>query len=79
MNLKELKIGEICTVKKLLGEGEVYRRLLDLGITPGVKIEVKTIAPFGDPIIIKLRGYELSLIKKDAQNVIVEKITKEKK
>ena len=73
MNLKEIKAGEKAIVMKLTGEGATYRRLLDLGVTPGTEIEIKRIAPFGDPIIIKIRGYELSLIKEEAQKIQIEK------
>ena len=65
-SLKDIKIGENATVVKLHGEGAVKRRIMDMGITKGVEIFVRKVAPLGDPIEINLRGYELSLRKEDA-------------
>ncbi|NLG03366.1 MAG: ferrous iron transport protein A [Clostridia bacterium] len=65
--LKELKIGERATVQKLHGEGAVKRRIMDMGITKGVEVSVRKVAPLGDPIEITVRGYELSIRKADAQ------------
>ena len=70
--LKDVKIGEVCTVKKLNGEGAIKRRIMDMGITKGVNIYVRKIAPLGDPIEITVRGYELSLRKADAESIEVE-------
>lgn len=70
--LKDAKIGHTVKVKKLHGEGPVKRRIMDMGITKGVEIYVRKVAPFGDPIEVNLRGYELSLRKQDAEMVIVE-------
>ena len=70
--LKDVKIGQIVKVVKLEGEGAVKRRIMDMGITKGVEIYVRKVAPFGDPIEVNLRGYELSLRKADAEMVIVE-------
>lgn len=64
--LREAKIGETVTVAKLHGEGAVKRRIMDMGITKGVSIYVRKVAPLGDPIEITVRGYELSLRKGDA-------------
>lgn len=70
--LKEITTGQTVTVKKLLGEGAVKRRIMDMGITKGVSILVRKVAPLGDPIEINIRGYELSIRKADAAMVIVE-------
>ena len=70
--LKEAKIGETVTVLKLHGEGAIKRRIMDMGITKGVQIHVRKVAPLGDPIEITVRGYELSLRKADADFIEVE-------
>ena len=70
--LKESKIGETVTVLKLHGEGAIKRRIMDMGITKGVRIHVRKVAPLGDPIEITVRGYELSLRKADADSIEVE-------
>lgn len=70
--LKEAKIGETVTVVKLTGEGPVKRRIMDMGLTKGTLIHVKKSAPLGDPIELTVRGYELSIRKAEAENVIVE-------
>jgi ferrous iron transport protein A len=70
--LKEAKIGETVTVLKLHGEGAIKRRIMDMGITKGVQIHVRKVAPLGDPIEITVRGYELSLRKADADSIEVE-------
>ncbi len=70
--LKEAKIGETVKVIKLHGEGAVKRRIMDMGITKGVTVYVKRLAPLGDPIEVTVRGYELSLRKADAQMIEVE-------
>ena len=70
--LKDIKIGETATIVKLHGEGAVKRRIMDMGITKGVEIYIRKVAPLGDPIEINLRGYELSLRKADAEMVEVE-------
>lgn len=67
--LKDAKIGDTVTVKKLNGEGAVKRRIMDMGITKGTEIYVRKVAPLGDPIEITVRGYELSLRKADAEMV----------
>lgn len=69
--LKEVKIGQKVTVKKLCGEGAVKRRIMDMGITKGTDIYVRKVAPLGDPIEITVRGYELSLRKADAEMIEV--------
>ena len=69
--LKQVKVGQSVTVVKLHGEGPVRRRMMDMGITKGVEIYVRKMAPLGDPIELNLRGYELSLRKADAEMVEV--------
>ncbi len=70
--LKDVKPGVTATVIDILGQGALKKRLIDMGITPGVKILVRKIAPLGDPIEINLRGYELSLRKEIAKNILVK-------
>lgn len=72
MTLKDVKIGKTAKVVKIQGEGAVKRRIMDMGITKGVEIYVRKAAPFGDPIEITVRGYELSLRKADAEMIMVE-------
>lgn len=67
--LRSAKIGETVTVKKLNGEGAVKRRIMDMGITKGTEVYVRKVAPLGDPIEVTVRGYELSLRKRDAEMV----------
>ncbi|MBQ4098884.1 MAG: ferrous iron transport protein A [Clostridia bacterium] len=67
--LKELKVGQSATVVKLHGEGAVKRRIMDMGITKGVVITVRKVAPLGDPLELNLRGYELSIRKADAEMI----------
>lgn len=69
--LKDAKVGETVTVAKLHGEGPVKRRIMDMGITKGADIYVRKVAPLGDPIEVTVRGFELSLRKNEAQNVLV--------
>ena len=71
-SLKDAKIGETVTVKKLGGDGAVKRRIMDMGITKGADIYVRKVAPLGDPIEVNVRGYELSIRKADADMIIVE-------
>ncbi len=72
MTLKEAKIGSCVKVVKLRGEGAIKRRIMDMGITKGVEIAVRKVAPLGDPLEITVRGYELSLRKADAEMIDVE-------
>ncbi|MBP0983306.1 MAG: ferrous iron transport protein A [Oscillospiraceae bacterium] len=67
--LREAKIGQTVTVKKLNGEGAIKRRIMDMGITKGVEIYVRRVAPLGDPVEVTVRGYELSLRKADAEMI----------
>ncbi len=70
--LNEIKVGGTVRVVKLHGEGAIKRRIMDMGITKGVEIYVRKVAPLGDPMELNLRGYELSLRKADAQMIEVE-------
>ncbi len=67
--LKDARIGATVTVKKVSGEGALRRRIMDMGITKGVEIYVRKVAPLGDPIEVMVRGYELSLRKADAEMI----------
>ena len=70
--LKDAKVGETVRVKKLYGEGPVKRRIMDMGITRGVDLHVRKVAPLGDPMELNVRGYELSVRKADAKMIEVE-------
>ena len=70
--LKDAKVGETVKVTKLTGEGPVKRRIMDMGITKGVEIYVRKVAPLGDPVEVTVRGYELSLRIVDAEMIQVE-------
>ena len=70
--LRDAKIGETVKVVKLHGEGAVKRRIMDMGITKGVEIYVRKVAPLGDPVEVTVRGYELSIRKADADMIEVE-------
>ncbi len=71
-NLRNVEVGGTAKVVKIHGEGAVKRRIMDMGITKGVEIYVRKVAPLGDPIEITVRGYELSLRKADAESIEVE-------
>lgn len=70
--LKEVAVGQTVTVKKLSGAGSVKRRIMDMGITKGVEVYVRKVAPLGDPVEVTVRGYELSLRRADAEMIEVE-------
>ena len=70
--LKDVKVGETATVGKLHGEGATNRRIIDMGITRGVDVYIRKVAPLGDPVEVTVRGYELSLRKADAEMIEVE-------
>lgn len=72
--LRDIGIGKTARVVKILGEGAIKRRIMDMGITKGTTVTVRKVAPLGDPIQISVRGYELSLRKEDAANIEVETI-----
>ncbi len=70
--LRQAKIGDTVTVVKLHGEGAVKRRIMDMGLTKGIGVHVRRVAPLGDPIEVTVRGYELSIRKDDAEMIEVE-------
>ena len=70
--LRDVSIGDTAKVKKLHGEGAVKRRIMDMGITKGISVYVRKVAPLGDPLELTVRGYELSLRKADAEMIEVE-------
>ncbi len=70
--LRQTKVGDTVKVKKLHGEGAVKRRIMDMGITKGVDVKIRKVAPLGDPVEVTVRGYELSLRKADAEMIEVE-------
>ena len=70
--LRDVKVGQTVKVVKLHGEGAIKRRIMDMGITRGVEIYVRKVAPLGDPVEINVRGYELSIRKADADMIEVE-------
>jgi ferrous iron transport protein A len=77
--LRDVKIGKTAKVTKISGEGALKRRIMDMGITKGVDIYVRKVAPLGDPIEVMVRGYELSLRKQDAELIEVEAHTHQEK
>ena len=72
MTLREAAIGQTVKVKRLTGDGPVKRRIMDMGITKGVEINIRKVAPLGDPIEVTVRGYELSVRKAEAAMIEVE-------
>lgn len=72
MTLKDIKVGQVAKVTKIVATGPVKRRIMDMGITKGIEILVRKYAPLGDPIELSVRGYELSLRKSEAEMIIVE-------
>ena len=70
--LKEVPVGETVTVAKLVGEGAVKRRIMDMGVTKGVSVFVRKVAPLGDPVEVTVRGYELTLRNSEAEHIVVE-------
>ncbi len=70
--LKDVAVDDKAIVKRLSGEGALKRRIMDMGVTKGVEVLVRRVAPLGDPIEVTVRGYELSLRKDEAANIIVE-------
>ena len=71
--LRQAKVGETVKVVKLHGEGAVKRRIMDMGLTKGVEVYVRKVAPLGDPVEVTVRGYELSIRKADAEMILVER------
>lgn len=78
-NLNDLRPGQNGIIAALLGKGAIKRRLVDMGLTPGVRVFVRKMAPLGDPVEINLRGYELSLRRDDAKMILLEAVGGEKK
>lgn len=72
--LKESKVGDTVRVVKLHGEGAVKRRIMDMGLTKGVDVQIRKVAPLGDPMEVTVRGYELSIRKADAEMIEVESL-----
>lgn len=70
--LRDVQIGETVAVAKLSGEGALKRRIMDMGITKGVSVFVRKVAPLGDPIEVTVRGYELTLRKTEAEHILVD-------
>ena len=70
--LKDVAVGDSAIVKRLSGEGALKRRIMDMGVTKGVEIFVRRVAPLGDPMEVSVRGYELSLRKAEAESILVE-------
>lgn len=70
--LRDAKIGDTVKVKKLHGEGAVKRRIMDMGITKGIEVYIRKVAPLGDPVEVKVRNYELSIRKADAEMIEIE-------
>ncbi len=70
--LRDAQIGETVRVVKLTGEGAVKRRIMDMGITKGIEVYVRKLAPLGDPVEVTVRGYELSIRKADAEMILIE-------
>ena len=69
--LKDVPVGETVTVVKLVGDGAIKRRIMDMGLTKGTEVKVQKVAPLGDPIELSVRGFELSLRKSEAENILV--------
>ena len=70
--LKEIKVGQSAIVRKIHGDGALKRRIMDMGITKGVEVNIRKVAPLSDPLEITVRGYELSIRKADAELIEVE-------
>jgi ferrous iron transport protein A len=70
--LREANVGDTVKVVKLHGEGAVKRRIMDMGITKGVEVRIRKVAPLGDPVEVTVRGYELSIRKADAEMIEIE-------
>ena len=70
--LRDVRIGQTAKVVRLHGEGALKRRIMDMGITKGVEVYIRKVAPLGDPLEVTVRGYELSIRKSDAQSIEVE-------
>ena len=75
ITLRDVRIGEKAEVLKLLGTGALKRHIMDMGITKGVEVFVRKVAPLGDPVEVTVRGYELSLRKSEAESVLVKLVS----
>ena len=73
-SLKDVRVGQSCTVSRLTGTGAVKRRIMDMGLTKGTSVYVRKLAPLGDPIEVTVRGYELSLRRDEAEHIEVEDV-----
>ena len=73
--LKDVKVGESCTVVRLTGSGALKRRIMDMGLTKGTRVYVRKVAPLGDPLELSVRGYELSIRKDEAASIEVDNVT----
>ncbi len=73
--LKDVKVGESCTVARLTGSGALKRRIMDMGLTKGTRVYVRKVAPLGDPLELSVRGYELSIRKDEAASIEVDNVT----
>ena len=71
--LKDVKVGESCTVARLTGSGALKRRIMDMGLTKGTRVYVRKVAPLGDPLELSVRGYELSIRKDEAASIEVKR------
>jgi DtxR family Mn-dependent transcriptional regulator len=74
--LSDFKVGEKCTVTRVIAEARIKRKLLDMGIVPGVEIQIQKVAPLGDPVDVLIKGYHLSLRKEEAKGIVVERESK---
>jgi len=72
--LRDVPVGQSAVVRRLTGEGAVKRRIMDMGITKGVCVYIRKVAPLGDPLEVTVRGYELTLRKADAELIQVEEV-----
>ena len=70
--LKDAKVGETIKVTKINGEGAIKRRIMDMGITKGVDLYIRKVAPLGDPVEVTVRGYELTIRKDDAEMIVID-------
>ena len=70
--LKDVKVDQTVSVVKINGDGAIKRRIMDMGITKGATLYIRKVAPLGDPVEVTVRGYELTIRKEDAQNIVVE-------
>lgn len=75
-HLSDLKVGEKCKISRIIAGAEIKRRLLDMGIVPGVEIQIQKVAPLGDPVDVLVKGYHLSLRKEEAETIAVEVVNR---